>query len=516
MSSRAITAAFLLLALPALGAPAARAQWTPGADDTLGVAAFATAESLLASAERRQKDKDDWSAAWAGARVLAYCTDSSRAGDAEPQLAKLEERTRKLLAKSGESLSPEQLACLGAWWGAGPELSWAYAEAMSRAGRSHDAAAEALGFLARYPHHRRAKDAADLVRRGTAGGAPGLHQSVYHVAALLPLSGPYQGYGQSLAAGLTLALEWESSEIGRPIRLTVLNTRGEAWTAARAADQALHEGAGILVGEALSVPTLVVAGMANGHGVPLFSPAASEERVGEVGELIFQTGLSELEQGRALARYAIGELRLASIAVAIPPGDSLGNLAAGFAEQATAWGNGVIRVQSPGGTRDFRAAVDQLRRESVDGLLLPEERAEAELWMAAVRREGYPVRLLGSELLDPQALHEEVREGFEDAVLVGLEYALPDSIFAALDTASQERFGFEADAFVRRGYLTGRILGLALRVGIASPHMMQESVSQRLVESAPGHPARRFVRWGEHEAVVPIYLVRRGELVRAR
>lgn len=505
---------FGLAAVLAAGAPAAGADWTVTPADTVPLSARDPAlDGVLEEAARRQRSGDGWAAAWNAARVLAAVRDSAAHDGGARKRA---ERASGVLDKVGRDLSPGQLACLVAWWGPGPELSWAYSASLDSRGRRDEAATEALAFLQHYPHHKRAKDAAEVVRRGHPEGAPGLHQSVFRVAAVLPLSGAYRDYGRSLAAGLAAALEEEGGRMGLPILLDLHDSRGEAWTASRAARAALERGAGTLVGEVLSVPTLVVAAIGSGRGIPVFSPAASEERVAEAGEFVFQTGLSELEQGRGLARYAIEDLKLTRFAVAAGAKDTLGNLAAGFAQQAEASGATLVRAQSPGGARDFRAAADQLRRDKVEALLLPDHPAQAELWAAAVRSEGYGAVLLGSEALDPQALHPDARKDFEGTALVGLEYALPDSVFAALESLVQERYGFPADAFVRRGYLTGRILGMALRAGIASPRMMGESVSQRLVEPAPEHPSYRFVRWGGHEAVVPIYVVRRGELARVK
>jgi branched-chain amino acid transport system substrate-binding protein len=448
---------------------------------------------------------------------LRALADTSLTAGQRKSWESLSKRSRDLLSKSAKKLTALELACLAAWWGITPEISLGYSNAMLDLRRRDDAAAEALAFLAATPGHKQSGKAASIVRKANrpirySGGA---HQTIFRIAAIVPLSGSYEVYGRSIHAGLVLGAEEENLRNLLPMRVVAYDSGGQAWVAGRQAELALSEGAGILVGAALSVPTMTLAGIADTKGVPLFSPAASEERVADLGAGVFQTGLSELEQGRALARYAVGELRLARIAVASDDGETEGNLAAGFRDQAKEWQSTIIPVQTPAGARDFQAAVNQLRRENVDGLLLPTDVAQAELWARALRREKYDVRLLGSETVDPQQMHADARKDFDGMVMAGLEYALPESVFERVDSLCQARFGFPADGFVRRGYLTGRIIGMAIRVGVSSPAMMIESVSQRVVATPDAdHPARNFVRWGENQARVPIYLVRRGSSIR--
>jgi ABC-type branched-subunit amino acid transport system substrate-binding protein len=519
-----LPALVLSLLASAAAAQSLTVPWLPAdADPRAGELTAARADTLLVAAEEAQNAGNFWLAAWNATRVSsesrAVLVDTSLSTAQREFWETLAKRSRTQLGKSAQKLTVTETACLVAWWGVTPELSLHYAETMLDLRRRGDAAAEGLAFLAANPGHKLAGKAASLVRKADqpirfAGGA---HQSIFRVAAIVPLSGPYESYGRSILAGLILGAEEQNLRNLIPMRVVGYDSEGQAWTAARRCEEALAEGAGILVGAALSVPTLALTGIAGTKGVPLFSPVASEERVAEVSGLVFQTGLPELEQGRALARYAVRDLRLARIAVATNDGESGGYLAAGFREQAESWGAAVVSVETPAGARDFQAAVNQLRRESADGLLLPTDVAKAELWARALRRERYDVRILGSEVVDPQNLHADARKDFDGMVMAGLEYALPDGVFEKVDSLCQARFGFPADGFVRRGFLTGRILGMAIRVGVSSPAMMVESVSQRLVAAPdPEHPARNFVRWGDQHAQIPIYLVRRGSSVRVR
>src|SRR5262249_8079518 len=135
--------------------------------------------------------------------------------------------------------------------------------------------------------------------------APGATHSVFHVSYLIPQAGDYEAYGRSLGAGLEIAVAEYNAHAPLPIRLTGYETEGEGWLAAREGVRARESGAGLRVGDVLTAPTLVLAGLANQTGVPLLSPSATDPRVGATGPFVFQTGAPAEAQARALARYAV-------------------------------------------------------------------------------------------------------------------------------------------------------------------------------------------------------------------
>ncbi len=488
------------------------------ADSAAALPAPETVSRHLDLARAARQRGDAFECARRSAFVTVYA-ESLRAHAVAPgerrRLTAERDEAGKLLRDTAARLSAAEAAAAAAYAGPQADLSLRFARAMLEAGRPGDAAAEALAGLAADPGGPRAKEALALLKGVSAAPrhAGGVHHSVYRAATFLPSSGEYASYGRSLYAGLRLALDEANAADRLAVRLRHYDTGGEAWRAAATAQQALADGAGIFIGDVLSVPTLVLAGASQAHGIPLLSPSATEESVGEAGPAVFQTGLSEAEQGRVLARYAVRELRAQRVAITPETGD----LAAGFAEQAVALGAAVVRVATPQGSRDARGAVSELRRAQADALLLPADPGQAEIWIFALARERYTAKLLGSEALDVASLHPDAQREAEGLALVGMDYALPESAFARLDSLVRRTYGFPADRFVRRGYLTGRLLASTLRAGAASPAMVAEALAQRvLVPPDPARPARGFVGYPESEARVPVYLVRRGALVRVR
>ncbi len=69
-----------------------------------------------------------------------------------------------------------------------------------------------------------------------------------HIGALLPLSGPYSGAGQSVLTGLRTALEDLPSITGSPVRISWFDTAGDSTRIGPLLDQASDAGVNVIVG----------------------------------------------------------------------------------------------------------------------------------------------------------------------------------------------------------------------------------------------------------------------------
>jgi len=412
----------------------------------------------------------------------------------------------KLLKDVVPHLSPTQVACLQAWLGRNAQLETRYARAALAAGRSSEARAQALATLGLDPAMKELQDV--LRQAGPESGsfhfAPGATQSVFKVALLAPQSGDYMAYGRSLRAGIELAFEDFNAHAVAPVRLEVDETLSEGWLAAREGGAALDGGAGILVGDVLSSPTLVLAGLANRTGVPLLSPSATDPMVGATGAPVFQTGAPTDAQARTLARYVVKNDKRRVIAA---PANLDSTFLNPFSAEVKQLGGSVVRVQASSGMRDFHAVADELKRRAADAVLLPLEPEQAELWVAGLMKQGVFLPYLATDALDPQGFHPETRRVIEGMVAVSTDYALPEPTLARIDSLARAAYGQDADRFVRRGYLTGQLITKTIAAGADSPASFAAGVRKR-------SGGLGFVHYEESEASLPIMAVRRGQLVR--
>lgn len=366
-------------------------------------------------------------------------------------------------------------------------------------------------IVKRYAGSPAAKSALDLLKSGAAISradsipiAAGATNSIFHVAYLVPTQGDYEAYGRSLSAGLEIAIAEYNARASLPIRLTGHETEGEGWGAAREGRVALDKGAGILVGDVLTVPTLVLAGLANQTGVPLLSPSATDPMVGATGPLVFQTGAPLEAQARVLARYAVRNDKRRIIAV---PANLDSAFLGAFEAEAKQLGASVARVPASSGMRDFRAVANELKRVRADAVLLPLDPEQGELWVGGLMKQGVFLPYLATDALDPQGFHPDTRRVLDGMVAVSTDYALPEQTFARVDSLARAAYGLDADRFVRRGYLTGQLITKTIAAGADSPASFAALVRKRAGRFG-------FVHYEDAEASLPILTVRRGQLVR--
>src|SRR5262245_17753344 len=220
--------------------------------------------------------------------------------------------------------------------------------------------------------------------------------------------------------------------------------------------------------------------------------------------MLFQPGASAEAQARTLAHHAIREGKHRIIAA---PANLNPSFLDPFEAEVKQLGSSVVRVPAAAGMRDFRATAGFIRSARADAVLLPLEPDQAEIWVAGLTREKTLMPLLATEAIDPEGFHVETRKSLEGMTAVSLDYALPEAVFDRVDTLAKQHYKLSADRFVRRGYLTGRVIASALAGGADSPATLAAALRRR-------SGALGFVRYEDSEAYLPILVVRKGQFAR--
>lgn len=95
---------------------------------------------------------------------------------------------------------------------------------------------------------------------------------------------------------------------GRPLKLTIYDSRSSPEGAEDAVRQAIRDNSAVLLGAGWSSYTLPAARIAQAHGVPFISSMATNPNITLVGDYIFRICFSDVQQGRVLAAFARREL----------------------------------------------------------------------------------------------------------------------------------------------------------------------------------------------------------------
>jgi branched-chain amino acid transport system substrate-binding protein len=330
------------------------------------------------------------------------------------------------------------------------------------------------------------------------------------VGLLAPLSGRYAVYGEAFLEGARLAVSRYNAERGTAFSLLEADTRGEPVHAALAARQLIQTGqVSALLGEVLSNPTVAAAVEANARGVPLLSPAATDEDIHAIGEWVFQNRISSDAQAVALARTAIAELLGARLAVLYPKQGGGEQLAHLFEETIDALGGEIVAsVAYEVGATDFGDVLDELRIAQPELLFLPGEVEQLILLVPQLDYYGIDALLLGNDAWNSRRLARQGGAGLEGAVfpsdlLLKRDRALYRDFQRLYDT----RFESGVSPVAARGFLGTTLLLEILGEGHTAPAAIRDALAERTAAGGDER-ARREALAGQ----VTLMTLRGGEI----
>lgn len=178
---------------------------------------------------------------------------------------------------------------------------------------------------------------------------------------LLPTSGPYSKFGQSILDGALLAAEL----LGQrriPIEILVYDTRADHVTAMREALALADKKVDLAVGPLLSNVAATVAAGLSEKLVPLLVPAASQAGFTDLSPTCFQMTPNMSTIGRGMAQYAVRHRGMTTLAVITPTTVDELNMAEAFAAEATRLGARILALEKyrPGET-DFGPYIKDIK-----------------------------------------------------------------------------------------------------------------------------------------------------------
>jgi ABC-type branched-subunit amino acid transport system substrate-binding protein len=137
------------------------------------------------------------------------------------------------------------------------------------------------------------------------------------VGCVLPLSGRYKGYGDRVLRGMGMAAQG-SGNGDRGVRLVVKDSGGDPATAAAAVRElALTHKVAAIIGPLSRPAAEAAASEAQQHQIPIITLTQKRE-ITQVGDYVFRDFLSNEQQVRALAEYALLGLGLRRFAILYP------------------------------------------------------------------------------------------------------------------------------------------------------------------------------------------------------
>ncbi|MDA3871374.1 MAG: penicillin-binding protein activator [Candidatus Marinimicrobia bacterium] len=145
-----------------------------------------------------------------------------------------------------------------------------------------------------------------------------------NIGVVLPLSGANSIPGNNILDGIKLALNKYKEQISTEINLIILDTESDIKKALKYTYQLSQmKNCIAVIGPLSSQSAIAMSPICNIMKLPMLTPTATENGLGNMGEYIFQLSPDQDERGYAIADYSINELNLSDF-ITIAPGDEYG------------------------------------------------------------------------------------------------------------------------------------------------------------------------------------------------
>ncbi len=252
-------------------------------------------------------------------KAISELLESVGEGVAEATRVRMRQQVASIVEKE---LSEEQLRSVinryGRDFPAG--IAWySLAQKNMAAGLTAKAKEALASFLKLFPEHPLRERALSLQEELLKA----LQEDRGKIGVILPLSGPAAKAGEHMLQGIRFALKDQGPKVDElGIKLMAVDSRGlpqEVGDAAKAVRELVLKHKVIaIIGPLFSSPARAAAAVAHEFRVPLITPFAPRGEIATLSPWVFRNSLTNSQEARSLARYAVEKLGLRRFAVLYP------------------------------------------------------------------------------------------------------------------------------------------------------------------------------------------------------
>ena len=283
------------------------------------------------------------------------------------------------------------------------------------------------------------------------------------------LTGDGASFGQSSKEGAELAVEELNNAGGllggRRIRMLIEDDQSRPEEASSAVTKLITQDRVVaVIGEVASRRTLAAAPVAQRYGVPLITPASTNEKVTAVGDYIFRVCFIDPFQGEVLAKFAYNDLKARRAAILTDIGEDYSvGLTASITEHFKGAGGTVLApVSYSGSDADFRAVLTQIRSQKPDAIFATGYYQAAAIIVRQARELGMNMPILGGDGWVGDSL-KNGREALKNT-FISNHYSgdNPDPVVQNFVKAYRAKFNKEPDSIAALGYDSIKVLADAI------------------------------------------------------
>jgi len=336
------------------------------------------------------------------------------------------------------------------------------------------------------------------------------------ISAVLPLTGEYSLYGQSIKKGVEVAYETIQADSSiPPFTLKFADSQSDPELAKSLLEQEYSDGAIAVIGGVTTNEALQMVSIADEYGRVLVSPSASTPELSGISANFYRVFPSDAKEGATMGNFAAQDLNLKQVAIVAKEDAYASGIQSIFKTEFERLGGTVVEViQYPQGGSDFSGFIDRVISLDPEGVYIAAYANDIATLISGIREAGFEGRILTTAAFAAPEVIESVGDAASNVYLTQavFEQTSEEPLIKNFVDAYRGAHGLAPDLFAAHGFDSLLVLGEALKDAGPIPSDFWQSVrGLRDFQGVTG--TLQFDERGDVQKYPRVYVISGGELI---
>lgn len=336
------------------------------------------------------------------------------------------------------------------------------------------------------------------------------------ISAVLPLTGEYSLYGQSIKKGIEIAHTTMQGDPEIPhYILNIVDSKSDPELAKTLLEQEYSNGAIAVIGGVTTGEALQMVSIADEYGRVLISPSASTPDLTGISANFYRVFPSDAKEGATMGNFASTDLSLEEVAIVAKEDHYARGIQSIFKSEFERLGGKVVEViEYPEGPADFTGFIDRVINLNPQGVYVAAYANDIATLITGLREKGFKGRILTTSAFAAPEVIEGVGENANNVFLTQavFEVTSEEPLIAGFVAAYRDAYGLSPDIFAAHGFDALFVLGEALKNAGPIPSDFWQSV-RGLREFMGVTGTLQFDERGDVQKFPRVYVISDGNLI---
>lgn len=340
------------------------------------------------------------------------------------------------------------------------------------------------------------------------------------IGVVLPLTGPWSIYGETIRKGVELAADHVQAEAKQErskldLVLTIKDSESQPEHAAQLLRQLYQNGAIAAIGGVTSAEALPMTRVADDAQRVLLSPSASSPDLSGASRYFYRLFPSDFHEGNKMGSFAALKLDLKNVVILAANNPFARGISRVFRHEFERYDGKVLdEVVYPDDTTDFSSFLDQALKSNPQAVFLADFAEPVEKILVALEKRGYQGKRLTTSAFATQSLIDQAGAAAEGVILSQTVFnpESDDPRVKHFVEAYRKKYGEQPGLFAAYGYDSLLVLAKALESeGTSIPSELWKGLRGLTSFQGITGPVQ-FDQSGDNARFPRVYIIRSGKL----